>query len=64
MTEQAPANFEAALEIASSHAYLEDRRAVHRSVAGTGVLSLDVEPPDLPAAVVARYLDIKRAGRL
>jgi uncharacterized protein (DUF58 family) len=38
MTEQAPANFEAALEIASSHAYLEDRRAVHRSVAGTGVL--------------------------
>jgi hypothetical protein len=29
-----------------------------------GAVCLDVEPPELPIALVNRYIDIKRGGRL
>jgi hypothetical protein len=29
-----------------------------------GAVAVDVEPEELPIALVNRYLDIKRAGRL
>jgi len=43
---------------------------VHRILHGLqalrlrGVEVLDIEPPDLPVALVNRYLDIKHSGRL
>lgn len=64
LTEQEPAGFEAALEIAAAHSFLDARRAAHGRLAGTGILTVDEEPERLPAALVARYLDVKRAGRL
>ena len=64
LAEQPPDDFAAALEIASAHSYAQSRAAVHRRLAGSGLITLDEEPHRLPAAVVARYLDIKRSGRL
>lgn len=56
--------FDDALEVAMTHQYLEARRAAHEKLEGHGALVLDVEPTQLAVAVVNRYLEIKRAGRL
>ena len=42
----------------------EQRRAAHERLRGQGVFSLDVEPLQLPVALVNQYLDIKSAGLL
>lgn len=56
--------FERALTHAAAADYLRERRlALHRLERG-GALCVDVEPQELPTALVNRYLDIKRAGRL
>ncbi len=52
------------LRVAGAHAYLEERHTTHRAIASQGIQLLDVEPPELPNALVHRYLDIKRAGLL
>lgn len=44
--------------------YLAKRRQVHDLLANSGVHALDVTAPQLPLAVVNRYLDFKRGGRL
>lgn len=54
----------AALEITSAHHYLSARTEAHQRIRATGAFVLDVEPPVLPHALVARYLEIKRAGQL
>jgi hypothetical protein len=56
--------FEPALEVAAAHEYAAARRKAHEELLAAGTPPLDVEPADLPAAVVARYLEIKRARRL
>lgn len=57
-----------ALEDALTHAataeYLERRRDNFRRLSGHGISSVDVEPAQLPLALVNRYIDVKRAGRL
>ena len=57
-------SFEDALRHAATHRYLLGRRTVHDAIAKSGAISLDVEPEYLPVAMVNRYLDLKRSGRL
>lgn len=53
-----------ALEVTAAHHYLRARTEAHQRIRSTGAFVLDVEPPKLPHALVARYLEIKRAGQL
>jgi uncharacterized protein (DUF58 family) len=57
-------SFERALTHAAAADYLRQRALAFRRVEAWGALALDVEPAQLPVALVNRYLDIKRAGRL
>ena len=57
-------NFDDALRNSATHTYLADRRRAHEAIKANGVLTVDVEPEKLPVALVNRYLDIKRSGRL
>lgn len=64
MRDQPVSGHPAALEVTAAHHYLAARHRAHRRVRATGAFVLDVEPPMLPHALVARYLEIKRAGQL
>lgn len=44
--------------------YLQQRAAAHEALRQHGVMTLDVAPADLPAALVERYLAVKRDGLL
>ncbi|AKC86900.1 DUF58 domain-containing protein [Pseudoxanthomonas suwonensis] len=44
--------------------YLQQRAAAHDALRQHGVMVLDVAPADLPAALVERYLAVKRDGLL
>lgn len=56
--------FDDALRYAAVVDYLGKRRQVHDGLANSGAHTLDVTAPQLPLAVVNRYLDFKRGGRL
>jgi len=64
VAEQAVQGFNDALRLAATDIYLEQRRLAHRALKHYGVMMLDVEPAQLPVALVNRYLDIKLSGRL
>lgn len=53
-----------ALSVAATFGYLEQRQAAHTRVRRAGMHVLDVTPAELPAALVRRYMDFKRAGVL
>ncbi len=55
---------EAALAHCSALGYVQARRASLDRLRGRGVLTLDVVPSRLPAALAEQYLEIKRSGRL
>jgi uncharacterized protein (DUF58 family) len=57
-------SFERAVTHAAAAEYLRVRELVFRRLARGGTLCLDVEPQQLPVALVNRYLDIKHEGRL
>ena len=57
-------SFDRAVTHAAAADYLAERERVFRRIGAAGVISLDVEPERLPIALVNRYLDIKREGRL
>lgn len=57
-------DFNAALRTSATHIYLAQRRRAHDAIKAYGVLSVDVIPEQLPVALINRYLDIKRSGRL
>ena len=57
-------SFERALTHAAAADYLRERALVFRRIEHRGALCLDVEPQRLAVALVNRYLDIKRSGRL
>ncbi|MBC5763700.1 DUF58 domain-containing protein [Ramlibacter albus] len=53
-----------AVEAAGAHLFEQNRRDAFARVAGNDALSIDVEPAQLPAALVNRYHAVKRAGLL
>ena len=57
-------NFECALTHSASLIYLAERQKAHDAIQASGAYCVDVEPQALPVALVNRYLDIKRSGRL
>jgi uncharacterized protein (DUF58 family) len=56
--------FDQALTHAATADYLQRRELAFRRLERSGAVCLDVEPTDLPIALVNRYIDIKRSGRL
>ena len=57
-------SFDRALTHAAAADYLRVRELAFRRFKHSGALCLDVEPEQLPVALVNRYLDIKSGGRL
>jgi uncharacterized protein (DUF58 family) len=57
-------SFDRALTYSSAAEYLHTRELAFRRLERGGALCLDVEPQQLPLALVNRYLEIKRQGRL
>ena len=57
-------SFDRAVTHAAAADYLARRELAFRHIERRGAVAVDVEPEDLPIALVNRYLDIKRAGRL
>ena len=49
---------------AAAAEYLALRERVFRRIEAAGVIAFDVEPQRLPIALVNRYLELKRGGRL
>ena len=56
--------FDRAITHAATADYLRSRELMFRRLERHGAMCLDVEPADLPIALVNRYIDIKRSGRL
>ena len=57
-------DLDGALTHAAAADYLAARRASFNRLERAGALMLDVEPQELPLALVNRYLDVKRSGAL
>ncbi len=57
-------SFDAALTHGATAGYLHRRAASFARLERQGVIALDVEPAGLAIALVNRYLDVKRSGRL
>jgi len=57
-------SFDRAVTHAAAADYLAARERVFRRIDAAGVIALDVEPERLPIALVNRYLELKRGGRL
>ncbi|OGA08383.1 MAG: hypothetical protein A2W68_14375, partial [Betaproteobacteria bacterium RIFCSPLOWO2_02_64_14] len=57
-------SFERALTHAAAADYLKQRALAFGRLERSGALALDVEPPQLPVALVNRYLEVKGAGQL
>ena len=53
-----------ALRAASAAHYLQQRTAAHAALRRKRLMTIDVEPANLPITLVNRYLEIKRAGML
>jgi uncharacterized protein (DUF58 family) len=53
-----------ALTHAATAEYLEQRHQAFRRLEQQRITALDVEPQALPLALVNRYIDLKRSGRL
>jgi uncharacterized protein (DUF58 family) len=56
--------FDRAITHAATADYLRNRELMFRRLERHGSICLDVEPAELPIALVNRYIDIKRSGRL
>ncbi len=59
-----PEDFEGALAYAAALDYRRERRRQMAILRALGASVLDVAPPELPAALVNRYWDMKRSGVL
>lgn len=56
--------FDRAITHAATADYLRNRELMFRRLERHGAMCMDVEPADLPIALVNRYIDVKRSGRL
>lgn len=57
-------DLDAALRVAATRGYLQQRRRAHQTLQKAGALALDVAPEQLPVALVNGYLDVKSRGVL
>lgn len=57
-------SFDRAITHAAAADYLQSRRHMFNRLEGLGAMCVDVEPDELPMALVNRYLEIKRSGQL
>jgi uncharacterized protein (DUF58 family) len=57
-------SFDRAVTHAAAADYLAGRERSFRRLGAAGVVTLDVEPQNLPIALVNRYLELKRSGSL
>jgi uncharacterized protein (DUF58 family) len=57
-------NFDAALRFHGVNQYLESRRRNHEALRHQGAMTLDLLAPQLPVALVNKYLEIKSSGVL
>lgn len=64
LTTQTITNLDDAITVASAHHYLKSRADTFTRLLGKETLAFDVEPAQLPMALVNRYMDVKRSGRL
>lgn len=64
LTDTPVAGFEDALAVSAGHAYLAARERTFSRLVGQETFALDVAPARLPIALVNKYLEIKRSGRL
>lgn len=62
--EHMPQNFDAALRVAGTHAYLAARRQHQASCQALAHLLIDCTPEELPVSVVNAYWQVKRSGAL
>jgi uncharacterized protein (DUF58 family) len=59
-----PKTPEEELERAAAFAYLSSRRRLYKTWEHLGLLTLDTTSADLSSALINRYLEVKRSGRL
>ena len=59
-----PAGGEEALETAAAFSYLAARRELYKSWEHLGLLTMETSAENLSAALINRYLSVKRSGRL
>jgi uncharacterized protein (DUF58 family) len=59
-----PGNSEEALETAAAFAYLGARRDLYKSWEHSGLLTMESTAAGLSAALINRYLQVKRSGKL
>ena len=57
-------DFQAALRRCAALDYTQARRRSLERLRTGGVVTLDLQPSELPVALAEKYLDIKRSGRL
>ena len=59
-----PQGTEEALETAAAFSYLVTRRDLYRKWEHSGILTMEAAPENLSGALINRYLQVKRSGRL
>jgi hypothetical protein len=59
-----PANREESLETAAAFSYLAARRNLYASWEHSGLLTMEASAQGLSSALINRYLQVKRSGRL
>jgi uncharacterized protein (DUF58 family) len=59
-----PVNLEDAVEKAAAFSYLAARRALYKKWEHSGLLTLETTSAQISSALINRYLDVKRSGRL
>lgn len=64
LTERKVETFDDALAVSAGHSYLAARERTFSRLIGKETFALDVPPVRLPIALVNKYLEIKRSGRL
>jgi uncharacterized protein (DUF58 family) len=59
-----PANLEESLETAAAFSYLAARRKLYSTWEHSGLLTMEAPAQELSSALINRYLQVKRSGRL
>jgi uncharacterized protein (DUF58 family) len=57
-------DLDSALSVAAGHVYMAERERAFSRLVDRQVLALDVPPARLPIALVNKYMEVKRSGRL